>query len=161
MYPFQLQSLNGINNNDEQYFKVGDYHDVIMIRSAGTVDVKYEVCLFPTIQVGLYCLLCILCRSVIPLFLARLAMLSKGCESDETMFALTHHCLFFYALKYAIIFLKLSSSLMFYEQTGRRSHRQDDGALSSVGSRRQGDDVTRRHRRSCKRWNLHVLSVQR
>ena len=44
VYPFQLQTLNGIDDDDSEYFKVGDYHDVITIRSVQTATIKYEVC---------------------------------------------------------------------------------------------------------------------
>lgn len=43
VYPFQLQDdLDGIDAEDGEYFKPGDYHDVLLIRSVQATRVKYQ-----------------------------------------------------------------------------------------------------------------------
>jgi len=42
VYPFQLQILNGIGVEDAKYFKVGDYHDSVLIESLDRVTIRWE-----------------------------------------------------------------------------------------------------------------------
>jgi len=41
VYPFQLQQFFGISSEDNDYYKLGDYHDSLMVRSSDTVRVRY------------------------------------------------------------------------------------------------------------------------
>ena len=42
VYPFQITQANGLDEQDSDYHKIGDYHDTLMIRSARRVQIKYE-----------------------------------------------------------------------------------------------------------------------
>lgn len=42
VYPFQLHTLNGIGLEDAKYFKVGDYHDSILIESIDRATIRWE-----------------------------------------------------------------------------------------------------------------------
>lgn len=42
VYPFQLTEFFGIDDADSSYFKVGDYHDSLTVRSSEDVKIRYE-----------------------------------------------------------------------------------------------------------------------
>jgi len=42
VYPFQLKEFYGIDAADAEYFKIGDYHDSVTLRSSETVKIQYE-----------------------------------------------------------------------------------------------------------------------
>ena len=46
VYPFQLKEFFGIDADDAEYFKIGDYHDSVTIRSLDTVKIQYEATTF-------------------------------------------------------------------------------------------------------------------
>jgi len=46
VYPFQLKEFFGIDDADAEYFKIGDYHDSVTLRSSETVKIQYEASTF-------------------------------------------------------------------------------------------------------------------
>jgi len=42
VYPYQLTEFFGIDDEDAKYYKIGDYHDSLSIRSSDMVKIKYE-----------------------------------------------------------------------------------------------------------------------
>jgi len=46
VYPYQLQELFDIDEDDKKYFKIGDYQDSLTIRSTEMVTIRYEASTF-------------------------------------------------------------------------------------------------------------------